>query len=149
MAADAAGRCGSHEGRRVSQGNDEEHTLCPAEEIPVNGVRVFPLGRHGIGVFNIEGRFYALSNRCPHAGAPVCHGTITGTTRYRGGYDMDWVREGEILQCPWHAWQFEIATGRSLTRPAWAVKTYPVWVENGYLVVRLTSSGRPATEESV
>ena len=29
-------------------------------------------------MFNVDGRYYALRNTCPHAGAPLCEGTLSG-----------------------------------------------------------------------
>jgi 3-phenylpropionate/trans-cinnamate dioxygenase ferredoxin subunit len=41
-----------------------------------------------------------------------------------------WGREGEILRCPWHGWEFDIITGRSIFNPhRTRVKTYEVTVE--------------------
>jgi hypothetical protein len=49
--------------------------------------------------------------------------------------NLDIVREGEIIRCPWHMWEFEIATGRCLVDPKARVKTYPVVIEEGQVVV--------------
>ncbi|HLK16524.1 MAG TPA: Rieske 2Fe-2S domain-containing protein, partial [Fimbriimonadaceae bacterium] len=39
-------------------------------------------------------------------------------------------REGEILRCPWHGWEFDLATGESVCDPqGYRVKKYPVAVE--------------------
>ena len=39
-------------------------------------------------------------------------------------------REGEILRCPWHGWEFDVTTGRSIFNPhAVRVRAYPVAVE--------------------
>ena len=29
-----------------------------------------------IGIFNLDGEYFALANRCPHAGGPLCRGRI-------------------------------------------------------------------------
>src|ERR1700744_2799406 len=41
---------------------------------------VYPRGGAGIGVFNVDNEFYAIKNVCPHMGAPLCVGKLTGTT---------------------------------------------------------------------
>jgi 3-phenylpropionate/trans-cinnamate dioxygenase ferredoxin subunit len=52
-----------------------------------------------------------------------------------------WAREGEILRCPWHGWEFDITTERS--EPAAGsdederVETYPVSVEDGFVVLHV------------
>ncbi len=83
-----------------------------------------------IGVFNIRGRFFALRNRCPHQGAPLCLGRIKGTTLPGRPYERVYARDDEIIQCPWHGWEFEIATGRTYFNPhRMRVKTYDVTIE--------------------
>ncbi len=48
-----------------------------------------------IAIFNLDGEFYAISNDCPHQGAPLAEGEI----------------ESAHVVCPWHAWSFDIKTG--------------------------------------
>jgi nitrite reductase (NADH) small subunit len=50
---------------------------------------------------------------------------------------VQWSRDGEILRCPWHGWEFELATGATITKPTLRVKTFPVLVEHGQLVVEV------------
>ena len=81
------------------------------------------------------GRFFALNNYCPHVGGPVCLGALSGTTRSDGPYQYEWIREGEILSCPWHAWEFDISTGVTITQPERRIKTYEAAVENGQVII--------------
>jgi nitrite reductase/ring-hydroxylating ferredoxin subunit len=88
-------------------------------------------------VFNVGGRFYALHDGCPHRGGPLCAGRIGGTTLPARGYAFAYGREGSILRCPWHGWEFEVASGRALADPAVRARTYPVDVVEGEVVVSL------------
>lgn len=90
-----------------------------------------------IGVFNVGGRLYALHNRCPHSGGALCEGPVTGTAAATPDFRYAYEREGEILRCAWHGWEFEIETGRSLVDPRIRARTYPVEVADGrvYVVV--------------
>jgi nitrite reductase/ring-hydroxylating ferredoxin subunit len=97
-------------------------------------------GRAGIGVFNVDGRFHALRNICPHRLGPLCTGRVGGQPvasrpPSSAGATLTVEREGEILRCPWHNWAFDITDGRCLTDPAVRVKTYPVVVEGDDVVV--------------
>jgi len=84
-----------------------------------------------IGVFNVDGSFYALKNSCPHQAAPLCLGSIKGMTMPSKPGEYIWAREGEILRCPWHGWEFDITTGRSIFNPhRMRVKAYDVTVES-------------------
>jgi len=92
--------------------------------------KIVTVGGRSIGVFNIRGQFYALRNRCPHQGAPLCLGRVKGTTISSKPYEYFYARDEEIIQCPWHGWEFEIATGRTYFNPhRMRVKTYDVTVE--------------------
>ncbi len=140
-------------------------------QIPVKRLSEFPpgsraivaAGRQSIGVFNIEGELYALRNHCPHQGAPLCLGMVSGTTIAGEPYEYVYGRENEIVTCPWHGWEFEIASGRSIFNPhrvrvrrydvtvdhslgdgLWyeddedpTVPTYDVSIEDGWVVVHV------------
>ena len=61
---------------------------------------------------------------------PSGRGTITGTARSTNPGEIIWERDGQILRCPWHGWEFDIATGRSVFNPhRLRVRTYDVTVE--------------------
>ena len=97
-------------------------------------------GRAGIGVFNVNGRFYALRNICPHKLGPLCTGRVSGRCAAGGppssaGATLTMERDGEILRCPWHNWAFDITDGRCLTDVAVRVRTYPVVVDGDDVVV--------------
>ena len=95
------------------------------------------LGGLSVGIFNVEGRFYALHNRCPHRGGPLCLGPITGLTRSTAGFGYAYGDEGRILRCAWHGWEFEIETGRAVADPKMRAKTFPVTLEAGEIVVHI------------
>jgi nitrite reductase/ring-hydroxylating ferredoxin subunit len=83
-----------------------------------------------VGIFNVDGKYYALKSVCPHHGASLCEGPITGTTRAvfgkAGPPKTEWVRDGEIVRCPWHGWEFDITTGKALVGFRWRVAQYDV-----------------------
>jgi nitrite reductase (NADH) small subunit len=107
------------------------HIVGIVSELPPGSVRIVEVGNpQGIGVFNVNGTYYALKNVCPHQGGPLCRGPVTGTTRpveIEGeAPGLQWDREGEIVRCPWHRWEFEIATGRTVFDSRFRVSTYDV-----------------------
>lgn len=97
--------------------------------------------RSGIGVFNVDGEFYALKNTCPHMGGPLCRGRVRGTSTADvttdGQPEVHWVRNGEIISCPWHHWEFEIKTGRTIFSSRQRVRGYPVSVVPADVLQRL------------
>jgi len=83
-----------------------------------------------VGVFNLNGQFYALNNRCPHQGGPLCRGELTGLITSSAPGRYAYTRPGEIIRCPWHAWEFDITTGQAVVDPQRSrVRKFPVTVE--------------------
>ena len=88
-----------------------------------------------IGIFNVNGAFYALRNLCPHRSGPLCQGRIRPLVITTGVYQRDYEREGEILKCPWHQYEFDIKTGQALYDEKLRVKTYRVVQEGDQIVL--------------
>ena len=98
---------------------------------PGKSIAVKANGRD-IAVFNVNGEFFAMANRCPHEGAPLCKGVLVGLVESDepGEYRMS--RHGELLRCPWHGWEFDVRTGQSWCDPQRIrVKNYSVSVASG------------------
>lgn len=104
--------------------------ICPASELK-SGERVIErLDRFSVGVFNVDGDYYAIKNDCPHQRAPLCKGKLTGTTVSETPGEYDWDRDGQILQCPWHGWEFDVKSGESVFNPHQVkAKTFQTTVE--------------------
>lgn len=90
-----------------------------------------------IGVFNVGGRLYALANACLHQNGPLCRGAVSGTViaSEQSDWQPRWIQDGEIVVCPWHSMEFEIATGRCIAYPNRKVTTYNVTLEDGAIVI--------------
>ncbi|MBI2423096.1 MAG: Rieske (2Fe-2S) protein [Candidatus Hydrogenedentes bacterium] len=95
------------------------YPACPASALQENsGIHVVCDGKE-IALFKMEGRYFACSNRCPHAGARLSEGFLSGT----------------VVTCPWHGWSFDMNPGE--TPPRDGVLRYEVIEENGELKVVL------------
>lgn len=111
--------------------------VAAAAEIPPGQRRTVEHGGVSIGVFNIDGTYRAVRNSCPHHGAPVCQGRLTGTALPSAPHTFVFGRQGRILSCPWHHWEFDLESSRCLTDERYSLRTYPVAVEDGQVVVDL------------
>ncbi|MEZ4658030.1 MAG: Rieske (2Fe-2S) protein [Caldilineaceae bacterium] len=106
------------------------HPIAPVSEIPPGSRKIVQIGHRSIGVFNVAGEFYAIRNQCPHQGAPLCRGTLSGTMLPAGAKEYVYGLEGRVLRCPWHSWEFDVTTGQMIFVPEpMRVKTYEVAVE--------------------
>lgn len=68
-----------------------------------------------IAVANVDGRWFAIDNVCPHMGGPLAQGPL----------------QGEVLVCPWHAWRFDVRTGCAVANPDVTVYRFNVKVDAG------------------
>jgi len=112
------------------------HRVCHVNRLPPGERLITEIEGRSVGLFNINGQFYAVHNRCPHVGGALCAGPLTGTTlptNQRGDYV--YAHEGRILRCAWHGWEFEVETGQCISDKKYRAKTFPVTVEDGEVVV--------------
>ena len=117
---------------RVKQG----YVVARVGEIPSGERLMVDIEGKSIGVFNVHGRYVAVLNVCPHELAPVCLGRVSGTTLTSIPGEWIWGREGEILACPWHGWEFDLLTGSCLTDKR-RLHMYEVKVEDDQIVVMI------------
>ena len=106
-----------------------------AEEIPPGGRKVVEVAGKSVGVFNVHGTYVAVLNVCPHELIAICTGRVGGTTLPSAPGEWRWGREGEILACPMHGWEFDLLTGKALAHKRKHLKRYPVSVEDGTVYV--------------
>lgn len=110
---------------------------CRADLVPPGQKVLVQLHGRMIGIFNVGGNFYALANRCPHQGAPVCLGRIRPQISADRPAEVCFGSEGAILRCPWHQWEFEIKTGRAVVDPKLRIVTYETEEIDGVITVYL------------
>ncbi len=80
------------------------------------------VGGHSVGVFRVDGEYYAIEDVCPHAYALLSQGFV----------------DGEEVECPLHGAVFHIPSGKCLAGPAEEdVKTFPVRIEGDAVLVDL------------
>ena len=107
--------------------------VCSLDELPPGAMRLVDVGKFGVGVYNVGGSLYAIVNYCSHEGAPLCLGHVGGTTEPDPSQPdgVRRTREGRIVRCPWHNWEFDITTGENVADPRRRVRTYQVDVDDG------------------
>jgi len=83
------------------------------EEIPPASRKIVRVAGRSIGVFNIDGQYYAIRNRCPHQGAPLCEGKLWGVLKSDVPGSFEYSGTKEIIACISHGWEFSLKTGQS------------------------------------
>ncbi len=112
------------------------HIAATVDEIPPGGVKLVEIGRRRIALFNVDGEFLAIADRCPHEGASLCKGRIVGQVEADapGAYTLS--RPGEWVRCPWHGWEFDLRTGQSRCEPrATRVRAFETALADGATLV--------------
>lgn len=98
-------------------------------------------GGISIGVFNVDGTYRALLNRCLHQNGPLCEGGIEREVvgEWDGPGERAEERYGDdyVVKCPWHGWEYDIETGTVLHDESISVPTFDVVVEDGTVFVEL------------
>jgi 3-phenylpropionate/trans-cinnamate dioxygenase ferredoxin subunit len=108
----------------------KRHVVCAVGALPPGERRIVEVAGRSIGVFNVDGTYHALRNACPHQLAPLCLGPVSGTTLPGEVGEFNYGLQGRVLRCPWHGWEFDLTTGRSVFNPHKVrVKCYDVEVE--------------------
>jgi nitrite reductase/ring-hydroxylating ferredoxin subunit len=134
----------------------KKHVVAAVGEIPPGGRKRVDVSGRDVAVFNLDGEFFALANKCPHRGGPLRQGQLGGLILSDEPGDYQYIRQGEIIRCPWHNWEFDIRTGKSWCDPEkvrarrfgvsvekgarliegpYVAETFRVRVENDYVVV--------------
>lgn len=111
------------------------HYVLAEDDVPEGGHAVVNIEGREIGIYRVNGEYHAILNYCPHQGAPICAGLVSGTTLPSEVYDYEYGRTGEIVRCPWHGWEFDLQTGKSLFSDRIRVKKYKVEVHEGKIGV--------------
>ena len=112
--------------------------VAEADEIPAGrGIGVDVDGIE-VAVFNADGEFHAISNRCAHQSAPLCKAgerKINAEhtwTETRGGVNA----EAGTVSCPWHLWSWDLETGENPASGS-RIATFDCRVDDGDVYVRI------------
>jgi nitrite reductase/ring-hydroxylating ferredoxin subunit len=124
-----------------------KYVVATVDEIPPGAKKIVEAAGRSIGVYNVGGEFFALLNRCPHQGGPLCEGLTHGFLRAGSVGEYRYSRPGEVVRCPWHGWEYDVRTGQSWFDPRVVrVRTYEVTVEPGAAIATSEASGQPGME---
>lgn len=106
--------------------------------------QVVKVGRREVVLVLWEGTVYALKNRCPHQQQSFEDGVVKGHFQNAPVGSIRTGRENcGAIACPWHRWQFDLATGVCITDPSYRMRSYDTKVEDGRVLVDMGRAVRP------
>jgi nitrite reductase (NADH) small subunit len=117
---------------------DEYTEVASVDEVPSGSGIGVDIDGIELAVFNVDGEFYAISNRCSHQGAPLFKAGDEKTnadhcwTKTRGGVDC----EAKTVSCPWHLWEWDLETGTNAVSGQ-QIGSFDVKVEDSAVLVRI------------
>ena len=135
-----------------------KHVVAEVADFAEREIRHVEAGGKPIALVRLGGEFFALLDRCPHAGAQLSSGRLAHEIASDGPGDYRVCRRDEMLRCPWHGWEYDLRTGQSWSDPKstrtrafatelvegedlvkgpYVAETVPVQVEGEYVVVEL------------
>ncbi|MDA7662858.1 Rieske 2Fe-2S domain-containing protein [Pirellulaceae bacterium] len=99
------------------------HSICKKHDVPIGSARMFVVNEIPIGIFHVDGEFFALDNRCPHAGASLSLGTM----------------DRDTVSCRIHHWHFCLRDGTYLdeNRPEFDARCFPVRLKGDEVQVQV------------
>ncbi len=100
-------------------------TVCPAGAIPDGESTVVTMNDKDVAVFFHNGEYFAIDDRCPHAGSSLSSGYV----------------EDGVVTCPWHGWRFRLCDGAWADNPKVKTGCYRVQVNDG--LVQLEVPAKP------
>ena len=93
--------------------------------------KIVPNGKTEIGVYLVKGEWYAFQNLCPHQGGPACEGLMMAKVEEVIAEDktrqsMRFNQDEMHIVCPWHGWEFDIASGEMVADRTQSLRKYDV-----------------------
>ncbi len=105
--------------------------VAPASDVPPGARLRVEVQGSAVVIFNVDGAYYGLLDKCPHMGASLSEGVQIGLVESNKPGCYAHSRAGEIVRCPWHGWEFDLRTGKSRFDPnRWRTRAIDVEVED-------------------
>lgn len=114
------------------------HHVGAVADFPLDQFLTFEISGRPVGVVRTDQGFFAVRNRCPHQAANICAGRVAGTMVPSRPFEYDYSEQTLVVVCPWHRWEFELATGASFGQVTnKRLVTYPVEIDSDQVYVLL------------
>lgn len=107
-------------------------SVAQVSEIPPGAGQSFEVADRVVAIFNINGQFKAIDDRCPHMGAPLSEGDFDG--------------ESCNVVCPWHGWRFNVNDGAWADNPSIKTDTFEIRIVGDELQVRIPPTNPTETD---
>jgi nitrite reductase/ring-hydroxylating ferredoxin subunit len=111
--------------------------VCGLAELEEGAPRIVVHGRREIAVARWGERVYAVRNICPHQSQSFACGTVRARLHGAGAGSVTVDEDDPVIRCPWHTWEFRLLDGTCTTDRQLRVRTYPVEIRDGRVLIEL------------
>ncbi len=112
------------------------HDVCAAAELGVGELAPVRIGEHDVVVVRgADGTLHALAGRCLHQGAGLAGGRLLADVEGERPGEYRLVEGREVIKCPWHGYEYEIATGCALFDRRKRLRSFAVAEDGGRVYV--------------
>lgn len=127
---------------KIRRNRVAEVLVCAVGEMPDGATRIIYQDDLEIGIIHQGGEYYAYRNYCPHQGGPACEGLKMPAVRMliddKGLYAGQEFDRGDMrIVCPWHGYEFSLASGVNVCDARLKLKKYDVVEREGQMYVRI------------
>jgi len=95
----------------------QKHVVARVSDFEGTDRKLVEVKGRPVVIFKLGEDWFGMLNRCPHQGGSLCAGKLISWVESDAPGEFRMSREGEILRCPWHGWEFDIRTGENCARP--------------------------------
>jgi len=113
------------------------HNVARCDQVKPGQPLIVTVQGKQVGLFHEGGDYFAVLDFCPHAGAPICRGRVSGAVACDEQGNLRYDHDRQVLRCPWHHWEFDLRTGKALLPIREKLRTYPIRVEDDHLLVQI------------
>lgn len=111
---------------------DQMYHLGSLEQFELGKIHAVKVGGRDVGIIRTPDAIVAIGGRCPHQGAPLCAGRLTGTMLASDPDEYVYGEDGLVIRCPWHGFEFHITDGQSVAHAfRGRIPIYTVEVRDG------------------
>lgn len=93
--------------------------VAQTSEIPAGQGKCVEVDDKRIAIFNVDGKFYAIDDVCPHQGGPLGEGEL----------------DGIVVTCPWHGWEYDVTTGVNMFETDVKQEQFEVKIEGDDILI--------------
>lgn len=103
-------------------------TVAQIGDIPEGEGRCFEINNRAVAVFNVDGKFTAIDDLCPHMGASLSAGHLN--------------KKDSTVACPWHGWRFNVFDGSWADNPRVKTDVFEVRVVDDQIQVEVADAAK-------